>query len=59
MMINIGNHRGARSWTFFGLLDFDVAVELYDEVSKVDPYNLDNMDTYSNILYVKVMMWWL
>ena len=54
MTINIGNHRGARSWTFFGLLDFDVAVELYDEVSKVDPYNLDNMDTYSNILYVKV-----
>ena len=27
---------------------------MYGEVAKVDPYNLDNMDTYSNILYVKV-----
>lgn len=39
---------------FYGYVDFDVAVNIYGEVAKVDPYNLENMDTYSNILYVKV-----
>ena len=39
---------------YYGSVDFDVAVNIYGEVAKVDPFNLDNMDTYSNILYVKV-----
>lgn len=39
---------------FLCFLDFDAAVELYDQVNKVDPFSVDNMDTYSNILYVKV-----
>ncbi|XP_028402340.1 cell division cycle protein 23 homolog [Dendronephthya gigantea] len=39
----------------YNLKDFDAAVELYDEVNKVDPFSVDNMDTYSNILYVKEM----
>ena len=39
---------------YYGSVDFDVAVNVYSEVAKVDPFNLDNMDTYSNILYVKV-----
>ena len=39
---------------YCGSVDFDVAVNVYGEVAKVDPFNLDNMDTYSNILYVKV-----
>jgi len=37
------------------LLDFDRAIELFNELQKKDPYSLDQMDTYSNILYVKVM----
>lgn len=34
--------------------DFDAACELFKEVQKRDPYSLEHMDTYSNILYVKV-----
>nr|XP_054766433.1 cell division cycle protein 23 homolog [Lytechinus pictus] len=33
----------------------DVAVELFSQLQKVDPYRLENMDTYSNLLYVKEM----
>jgi len=35
--------------------DFDAACELFKEVQKRDPYSLEHMDTYSNILYVKEM----
>ena len=38
----------------FLAVDFDAACELFKEVQKRDPYSLEHMDTYSNILYVKV-----
>lgn len=36
-------------------LDVDMAIENFKEVRLQDPYRLDNMDTYSNALYVKVI----
>ncbi|XP_046857700.1 cell division cycle protein 23 homolog [Xenia sp. Carnegie-2017] len=39
----------------YNLKDFDVAVTSYEEINKIHPYCLENMDTYSNILYVKEM----
>lgn len=37
------------------VLDVDNAIETFKRIIKADPYCLDNMDTYSNILYVKEM----
>lgn len=37
------------------ILDVDNAIETFKRIIKADPYCLDNMDTYSNILYVKEM----
>ncbi|XP_064602219.1 cell division cycle protein 23 homolog isoform X2 [Liolophura sinensis] len=33
----------------------DQAVSAFESLQKYDPYRLDNMDTYSNLLYVKEM----
>ncbi len=33
-----------------------MAVELFAQLQKADPHRLDNMDTYSNLLYVKVRL---
>jgi len=33
--------------------EYDVAEELLEQQLKLDPYRLTNLDTYSNILYVK------
>ncbi|XP_050720538.1 cell division cycle protein 23 homolog isoform X1 [Eriocheir sinensis] len=35
--------------------DVDQAVTIFKELEAVDPYRLDNLDTYSNLLYVKEM----
>jgi len=35
------------------LKDMDAAVELFKEIREKDPYRLDSMDIYSNVLYVK------
>ena len=35
------------------VLDFDISLEWFEQLVKVDPYRLENMDTYSNILYIK------
>jgi anaphase-promoting complex subunit 8 len=32
--------------------DFDLAERLFDELGEADPFRLDELDTYSNILYV-------
>lgn len=34
--------------------DFDAACKLFKQVREQDPCSLEHMDTYSNILYVKV-----
>lgn len=33
-------------------IDFDLAEKLFDELGAEDPFRLDELDTYSNILYV-------
>lgn len=35
--------------------DVDQAVTIFKELEAEDPYRLDNLDTYSNLLYVKEM----
>ena len=35
------------------LVQIDQAVEYFKQLGDIDPYRLDNMDTYSNLLYVK------
>lgn len=37
----------------FNVLDVDASIEAFKRIIKDDPYCLDNMDTYSNLLYVK------
>ena len=34
-------------------IQVDQAVEYFKQLDDIDPYRLDNMDTYSNLLYVK------
>lgn len=34
-------------------LDVDKAIEIFQALQEADPYRLDNMDTYSNLLFVK------
>lgn len=34
--------------------DIDQALALFNELRDQDPYRIDNMDTFSNLLYVKV-----
>ncbi|GAB6022910.1 Anaphase-promoting complex subunit 23, variant 2 [Chamberlinius hualienensis] len=40
---------------FHNMRDIDLAVEAFQHLRETDPYRLDNMDTYSNLLYVKEM----
>ena len=35
-----------------------MAVDQFAKLQKLDPYRLENMDTYSNLLYVKVGISW-
>ncbi|KAF4526395.1 hypothetical protein B566_EDAN012685 [Ephemera danica] len=35
--------------------EVDTAVEMFRQLTQDDPYRLENMDTYSNLLYVKEM----
>lgn len=39
----------------FLISDVDNAIETFKRIIEEDPYCLDNMDTYSNLLYVKEM----
>lgn len=36
----------------YHLREFDVAEEIFDDIAERDPYRLEDVDTYSNILYV-------
>lgn len=35
------------------VLELDKAIETFKHLQTVDPYRLDNLDTYSNLLYVR------
>jgi anaphase-promoting complex subunit 8 len=37
----------------YNMRDFNKAQGLFEKILKEDPYRLDNLDTYSNILYVR------
>ena len=41
-------------YIFISSADVDSALNSFKELQKLDPYRLENMDTYSNLLYVKV-----
>ena len=43
----------------FYFLDVDLAVESFAKLQKFDPYRIENMDTYSNLLYVKASVYWV
>lgn len=34
--------------------DIDKALSIFNELRKQDPYRIENMDTFSNLLYVRV-----
>ena len=38
---------------FHNMREVDQAVQYFKQLSEIDPYRLDNLDTYSNLLYVK------
>ena len=38
---------------FHNMREVDRAVSYFQQLGEVDPYRLDNLDTYSNLLYVK------
>jgi len=38
---------------FHNMRDVDVAVGAFEDLLKLDPFRLENMDSYSNLLYVK------
>ena len=56
MYLNKKNLKKKNDTSFYCLYmpEVDLAVESYAKLQKVDPFRLDNMDTYSNLLYVKV-----
>ena len=37
----------------YNLREFDEAQEIYKDIREIDPYRVDGMDNYSNVLYVK------
>lgn len=37
------------------LADVERAIEIFDELQRQDPFRLDNLDMYSNLLFVKEM----
>eukprot|EP00948_MAST-09A_sp_MAST-9A-sp1_P000159 g159.t1 len=37
---------------YYNLLDYETSQSLFEELIAIDPYRLENMDAYSNILYV-------
>ena len=39
---------------YFLHADVEQAVGAFEELEKMDPFRLENMDIYSNLLYVKV-----
>lgn len=39
--------------SFHNKREVDQALQYFAQISEVDPFRLDNLDTYSNLLYVK------
>ena len=47
------NHSSQVAIAFHNMRQVDQAVTYFKQLGTVDPYRLDNLDTYSNLLYVK------
>jgi len=45
--------RGQRATAHYNLREFDEAEEIFEALLAEDPYRMEGMDNYSNILYVK------
>ena len=41
-----------RALAYYNLRDFENSLSLFESLIAIDPYRLENMDAYSNILYV-------
>ncbi|KRX02888.1 hypothetical protein PPERSA_04091 [Pseudocohnilembus persalinus] len=39
--------------SFYNSQDFEISLEWFEKLVDIDPYRFENMDTYSNILYIK------
>ena len=39
--------------SFYNNQEFDPSLDWFQKLLEVDPYRFENMDTYSNILYIK------
>ena len=38
---------------FYNSQEFDISLDWFERLGEMDPYRYENMDTYSNILYIK------
>ena len=38
---------------FYNSQEFDISLDWFERLVEIDPYRYENMDTYSNILYIK------
>ena len=36
--------------------DVDFAIRSFEKIQRMDPYRLENMDLYSNLLYIRVSL---
>jgi anaphase-promoting complex subunit 8 len=39
--------------SFYNSQEFDMSLDWFERIMEIDPYRYENMDTYSNILYIK------
>ncbi|KAK7111014.1 cell division cycle protein 23 homolog [Littorina saxatilis] len=58
--INTGFHKSSYlvaqvATAYHNMRDVEQAVDAFEELEKMDPFRLENMDIYSNLLYVKEM----
>ena len=51
------NVTSANSLRFHFFVEFHESRQLFKEISSQDPYRLDNMDIYSNVLFVLVSIY--
>ncbi len=40
---------------YHNMRDVDIAVDAFKNLLELDPFRLENMDSYSNLLYVKAV----
>lgn len=43
---------GQKAMVFYGMTDYERAHKLFDELTKMDPFRLTNVDAFSNLLFV-------